>query len=537
MKPERFWDAALAVVAVVFGLLLSLHYGRVGYMPLDQSIVFDGGWRVLSGQVPFRDFTTPSGVMPILLQAAFFKLLGVTWFSYCLHAAVANGLFGAVVYGLLRLLGGGRLLSCGYGLLSGVAFYPPFGVPYMDQHAFFFGAVAALLAVTAVRVGDGRARALALAGLPLALLFAYLSKQIPAVFFLPLLALPPWLLPGQRRRTLLVLGASAVTAVGVTVLLAGLWRVEAQQVLESFVLLPGAAGEARLKSLASPSQLLLALGAVSRSWGLLSVAWVQLAALGLGIHLLRQDPSPERAVSVLRLLLAEHLLLACALFASLTKNEPENGIPYVFLALGLAQVSVTAALVRWPRVAWALAATFAITATLDAYRFNARVNETRLVLGLEDTAPPAAPPKLPAGLDFMRWRDPSFGGYSAEDLSAVVAFLRANPGNFLLVGDASILYGLTGRPSLNPVLWFHPRLTIPGRTTSGFQNYERRLIESLRRHHVRYVVVEMDGTFMGTRPAYFPALVDYIQARIERRRSFGSFDVIELGARQAGAQR
>lgn len=537
MRPGKLWDTALGIGAAGFGLLLSLHYGRVGFMPLDQSIVFDGGWRVLSGQVPFRDFTTPSGVIPILLQALFFKLLGVSWLSYCLHAALANGLYCAAVYGILRLLGGGRRLSVGYGGLSGIVFYPPFGVPYLDQHAFFFGAVAVLLAVAAARVRSLRVQTLCLAGLPLTLLLAYLSKQIPAVFFLPLLALPPWLLPGQRRRTVLVLGASAATAVGVTTLLAGLWQVEARQVLESFVLLPGAAGEARLKSLTSPGQLLLALGMASRSWGLLSGAWVHLAALGFGIHLLRRHPSPEKTASVLRLLLAEHLLLACTLFAMLTKNEPENSIPYVFLALGLVQISLAGALVRWPRVARAIATTLAITATLDAYRFNARVNETRLVLGLEDTLPPAAPLDLPAGLDFMRWRDPSFGGYSAEDFSALLAFLRENPGNFLLVGDASILYGLTGRPSVNPVLWFHPRLTLPGRNTPGFGDYERKLIASLGRHHVRYVIVEMNGTFMGTRPAYFPALVDYIQARIERRRSFGSFDVIELGARQQGAQR
>jgi hypothetical protein len=537
MKPGKSWDAALGVIAAGLGLSLSLHYGRIGFMPLDQSIVFDGGWRVLSGQVPFRDFTTPSGAIPILLQALFFKLLGVSWLSYCLHAAIANGLFCAVVYGILRLLGGARLLSFGYGLLSGVVFYPPFGVPYMDQHAFFFGTVAVLLAVAAARVRSLWVQTLCLAGLPLTLLLAYLSKQIPAIFFLPLLALPLWLLPGQRRRTVLLLGASAVTALGVTTLLAGLWQVEARQVLESFVLLPGAAGEARHKSLTSPGRLLLALGTASRSWGLLSVAWVHLSALGLGIHLLRREPSPEKIVSVLRLLLAEHLLLTCTLFTILTKNEPENSIPCVFLALGLVQISLAGALVEWPRVACAVATALAITAALDAYGFNARVNRTRLVLGLEDTPPPAATPSLPAGLDFLRWREPSFGGYSAEDLSAVVAFLRENPGNFLLVGDASILYGLTGRPSLNPALWFHPRLTIPGRATSGFQDYEQRLIGNLRRHQVRYVVVEMNGTFMGTRPAYFPALVDHIQARIKGRRSFGSFDVIELGAGQERAQR
>jgi len=528
LRPETFRDAALALIAAVCGVGLGLHYGRIGFMPLDQSIVFDGGWRVLSGQVPFRDFTTPSGVVPIFLQGLFFKLFGVSWLSYCLHAAIANGLFCATVYGILRLLSAGRLWSFGCGVLSGIVFYPPFGVPYMDQHAFFFGTVAVLLAVAATRVRGSWGRTLCLAGLPVALLFAYLSKQIPAAFFLPLLALPPWLLPGQRRRTVLVLAGSAVTTIGAAALAAGLLGVELRLFLESFVFLPGAAGEARLRSLSTPGALLVALVRVPWSWGLLSTGLVHLAVLGLGIHLLRRDPSPAKTSSVLRLLLAEHLLLACTWFAMLTKNEPENSIPYAFLALGLVQVSVASALSRWPRVAAAVATTVAIAATADAYRFNARVNQTRLVLGLEDTPQPAEAPTLPPGLTFMRWRDPSFGGYSAQDLSSLLGFLGQNPGNFLLVGDASILYGLSGRPSVNPVLWFHPRLTLPGRSTPGFVDYQRRLVESLERHHVRYVVVEMEGSFMGSRPAAFPALVDYIQTRIKGRRSFGTFDVIEL---------
>src|SRR5262245_16424312 len=108
-------------------------------MPLDQSIVFDGAWRVQCGQLPVRHFGTPSGVVPIFIQAAFFRMLGVTWFAYCLHAALANGLFVFLVFGLLRRLDARPALAFVYALLSAVVMYPPFGVPYMDQHAFLFG--------------------------------------------------------------------------------------------------------------------------------------------------------------------------------------------------------------------------------------------------------------------------------------------------------------------------------------------------------------------------------------------------------------
>ena len=94
----------VATLCLLFaiGVGVNLTFGRKGFLPLDQSIVFDGGWRLLSGQVPFHDFVAPSGLVPSAIQAAFDEALGVTWFAYCLHASIINGLFAIAVFGVLR---------------------------------------------------------------------------------------------------------------------------------------------------------------------------------------------------------------------------------------------------------------------------------------------------------------------------------------------------------------------------------------------------------------------------------------------------
>src|SRR5512134_1418500 len=66
-------DGMACALLVALGTGLCLDHGRVGFMPLDQSIVFDGAWRLLCGQRPFRDFVVPSGLVPMVMQAAFFK--------------------------------------------------------------------------------------------------------------------------------------------------------------------------------------------------------------------------------------------------------------------------------------------------------------------------------------------------------------------------------------------------------------------------------------------------------------------------------
>ena len=84
---------SLAVILFAAGVVYCLYYGRIGYMPQDSPSVFDGGWRILTGQIPFRDFTLSNAIVPVFLQAFFFKIWGVNWFVYCLHAAIFNGLF------------------------------------------------------------------------------------------------------------------------------------------------------------------------------------------------------------------------------------------------------------------------------------------------------------------------------------------------------------------------------------------------------------------------------------------------------------
>ena len=129
---------ATSCLLFAIGLGVNLTFGRRGFLPLDQSIVFDGGWRLVSGQVPFHDFVAPSGLVPSAIQAAFVSVLGLTWFAYCLHASIVNGLFAVAVYALLRSCGATRVEAGGAGALSAFFFYPPAGTPFMDQHSFFF---------------------------------------------------------------------------------------------------------------------------------------------------------------------------------------------------------------------------------------------------------------------------------------------------------------------------------------------------------------------------------------------------------------
>ncbi|MEX2660616.1 MAG: hypothetical protein WD227_01755, partial [Vicinamibacterales bacterium] len=104
--PPSTWIDTLSLVAcALLAYGLNAYVGRIGYMALDQSIVFDGGWRLLNGQVPWRDFMTPNGLAPMALQAVVFAVGGVSWSAYVAHAGLVNAAGAVVVLLFLRAAG------------------------------------------------------------------------------------------------------------------------------------------------------------------------------------------------------------------------------------------------------------------------------------------------------------------------------------------------------------------------------------------------------------------------------------------------
>jgi hypothetical protein len=499
-------------------------------MPLDQSIVFDGAWRLLSGQVPYRDFTTPAGLVPIALQAVFFRCLGVSWFVYCLHAAVMNGLFCVLAFRLLVRLDAGIFPAALYGFLSGVIFYPPFGVPYMDQHAFFFSLATVVAIAEAATAPRGPHRTWALAAIPWLLVMAYLCKQIPSVLVVPLVGLLAFLVDRKELRG--ALKTLFVSTVAIAALLgAAVQATDTARLREALFTRPGLEGRGRLLALLDPAALAGQAAELLRASRLLSLAPTILGGLVLLVWRPRESSEPRPLPFWLRPMLALYLLAVCTAFVMVTDNQGENGIPFVFLAAGLvqAELGVRGRLGGWRATAVAMAV-LAVSSAADAVFFNLRVNETRMVHELDgvERAGPREEAALPPGLEFLEWKLHPFYRFTPKDLGETVAFLRREEGEIYVFGDLTILYALTGRPSVGESLWLHPGLTLPEPGAPGFAAWEARLLDELERKQVRFIVRESRQTYNDLRLSQLPRLAAFIEAHRERRLSFGPIDVIEL---------
>lgn len=513
--------AALCLLFAI-GVGVNLTFGRRGFLPLDQSIVFDGGWRLLSGQVPFRDFVAPSGLVPSAIQAGFFAALGVTWFAYCLHASVVNGLFCVVVYGLLRRCGSTRIESAAFGALSAVFFYPPAGTPFMDQHSFFFMTLM-FLAVATGTVAVGAAETGAWFAVPMLFTLGYLSGQIPTAFGAVCIAVWVACHPRRAPRWLAALAAGTLCA-AVCLLLAGwLWPLDWKAALHYSVTLPLQVAGDRTPRPGAAGPVRMVLATLVRF-----PLWVQLWSLDLALA--AAIPLVLFRRSTARWPLQAWLLLSCTLvtaaFLAFTRTLVHTGLGLTMVIVAVAIAAIREALPA--AVAAPLIAIMGLAAVRDTAMFAAKVDSPRLEHVRYDPDEAArAEGHLPPGLEFMRWsRGPS--AYDADELTALVRFLRDADGNFLLIGDSSILYGLTAKPSVSPALWLDPRLTMPHPEAPEFAQFERELIERVRRNGVHRIVLDGSKTWTHLSIEDFPQLVRLTKAGACGEQSFGGARVIEI---------
>ena len=75
---------------IIFSILINFHYGSIGAQPIDSFAFLDTGYSVLKGKHPIKDYWIISGPFIDYVQAIFFKLFGINWFSYVFHASIFN---------------------------------------------------------------------------------------------------------------------------------------------------------------------------------------------------------------------------------------------------------------------------------------------------------------------------------------------------------------------------------------------------------------------------------------------------------------
>ena len=92
------------VVLLIFSLFFNQYFGNRGLSPLDSAGLFGGGYRVLNGDFPFKDYWVTTGPFIDYFQGLLFLIFGTSWQVYVFHASLLNGLLTVGTFAFLKNL-------------------------------------------------------------------------------------------------------------------------------------------------------------------------------------------------------------------------------------------------------------------------------------------------------------------------------------------------------------------------------------------------------------------------------------------------
>lgn len=174
LKKKNFYFYIFLLILVSF--FFNQYYAHIGVLPVDTFSTFNGGYDVLNGRLPFRDYWTAKAPLLDLIQAFFFKVFGISWFSYSAHASVFNSLFALSTFFTLRKFNLDLKYCFIYSLLASLLMYPTYGIPFSDHHASILCMISIYCLCLAIKTNKDFYWFF----LPIFLFLAFFSKQAPS---------------------------------------------------------------------------------------------------------------------------------------------------------------------------------------------------------------------------------------------------------------------------------------------------------------------------------------------------------------------
>jgi hypothetical protein len=165
---------------LIISLSVNIYFGSIGVLPIDTFAFFDSANYINKGFLPFRDYWLSNGLFVDLMQSIFFKFFGSSWYVYLLHSSLVNFIFAIASYFFLKSEGLSKKSSLFYSISTSILAYPSAGVPFSDHHSLIFSIISIYFLILAFKKKSSLVFSFSI----FLLFIAFLSKQIPAAFFI-----------------------------------------------------------------------------------------------------------------------------------------------------------------------------------------------------------------------------------------------------------------------------------------------------------------------------------------------------------------
>ena len=170
----------LILILVFISFFINQYYAMQGAFPIESFAHYDISLRILSGDVPFRDYWAVSGIFIDYLQSLFFLIFGDSFQIYVLHGSIFNVIATLISFIFFKELKLGNLYSFFYAVCFSFLAYPNTGTLYVDHHASLICLISSLSLFKGIKYNNKKYFFI----VPIFLGIAFFTKPAPTIYFL-----------------------------------------------------------------------------------------------------------------------------------------------------------------------------------------------------------------------------------------------------------------------------------------------------------------------------------------------------------------
>ena len=243
-RNDLFVNAVFFVALFILSTSINIYYGNLGVFPIDTFAFFDTAYSILLNKHPFKDIWITTGPFVDYAQALFFKIFGLSWFSYLIHASFFNFLITITIFFTLKKLGLDTIYSFLYSLSVAILCYPVAGTPFAYQHSFILSVISLMLLFISIKGKSNFFWFL----LPTTMVLAFFSMHVPSVYinFVIIISAFIYLVFNYSYSKIISFLLGSISILIITILFFIYFEIPFLKFLQQYILFPLSMGEYRV---------------------------------------------------------------------------------------------------------------------------------------------------------------------------------------------------------------------------------------------------------------------------------------------------
>ncbi len=476
---NRFYYLSLYIILIIFSFLVNFYYSSFGVEPADSFVLFNGGFKVLNGLTPFKDYWLVTGPLMDYLNAFFFKIFDVSWTSFIIHSSLTNSLITVLIFTLFKTLGLDKIYNFIYTLMFSLLMYPNVGVPFVDHHATIFVLSAFCLFILGVKKKNEKYFFF----IPPLLVIGFLCKQTPTsygIFAIAFLGLIYLFYLNNIKNFLLSIIYGSILSLFILIFFFYLTKIPISNFLTQYIYFAGSIGDHRL------SNWKLDFFGIIHEFKFILIPFVYSIYLNMIYY-------KNKIKNEFIILLSINFFTALMIFHQLlTMNEN-----YIFFLIPLLTALIhtyninkyTKNIFLYSVIALCL---FAVT------KYHLRFNEQRKFHRLEKVnLEKAVDAKIiHTKLEGLKWITKTFSEEPDKEIQNIlesIDLLKNEKGKFSIITDYLFIPVVLNINDYSPNQWYHPTVSYPLKNTRYYDKYKDFFVKKLKINKINKIIIVGNG--------------------------------------------